>query len=351
VLHSPPAPGLPPAYAALKHRVRNAGLLDKQPGYYCRVIAVNLALLAGCCAVLALSRNPWIQAAAAVALGLVSGQLGFQMHDAGHHQMFERRWKNTLVGFLTADVVLGISYGWWVEKHNRHHANPNHVDDDPDINNLAIAYSTEQAVGRRGPFRLIARYQAFLFFPLICLLAWSMHVSSASFLARRPSRHRWLEIGTLIAHALVYIGLLAYSLGPWSALLIVVLQKAAAGFYLATVFAPNHKGMLQVDDDSGLDFLRAQVLTSRNIRAHLLTDFWYGSLNYQVEHHLFPTMPRNNISRAHGIVRDYCAEIGVPYHETSLAGSFRELLTFLHEVGGPLRMRASAQRAADRSRG
>src|SRR5207244_3453684 len=88
---------------------------------------------------------------------------------------------------------------------------------------------------------------------------------------------------------------------------------------------------------SDLDFLRAQVLTSRNIRANWLTDYWYGSLNYQVEHHLFPSMARSKVRRAHNIVRDYCAEIGVPYHETSLIGSFRELLGFLHEVGAPLR--------------
>jgi fatty acid desaturase len=79
------------------------------------------------------------------------------------------------------------------------------------------------------------------------------------------------------------------------------------------------------------------VLTSRNVRANPITDLLYGSLNYQIEHHLFPTMPRCNIRRAHGIVRDYCAEVGVPYYETSIYRSYREILSFLHEVGAPLR--------------
>jgi fatty acid desaturase len=324
-------------YAVLKHRVREAGLLQKQPAYYLRLIAVNLALLAGSCVVLALIRNPWAQAADAIVLGLISGQLGFQLHDAGHHQMFVGRWKNTLVAFLTADVLLGVSYGWWVQKHNQHHANPNHLELDPDVQSPAIAYNPEQAMARRGLFRLIAKYQTFLFFPLTCLLAWSMHVASGSFLARQASRYRWLEVATLIAHGLVYLGLLTYFLGPGSALIVILLQKAAGGLYLATVFAPNHKGMLQVSEGSDLDFLRRQVLTSRNIRAHPATDFWYGALNYQVEHHLFPTMARNNIARAHHVVRDYCVEIGVPYHETSLLQSYRELLGSLHEAGAPLR--------------
>ncbi|HLH69788.1 MAG TPA: acyl-CoA desaturase [Candidatus Dormibacteraeota bacterium] len=328
---------VPSDYAILKRRVREAGLLEKQPGFYLCVIVVNMALLAGCCVVLAQVRHPWVQAADGVVLGLVAGQLGFQLHDAGHHQMFGRRWKNTLVAFLTADALLGVSYGWWVRKHNQHHANPNHLDLDPDINNPAIAYSPEQAAARRGLLRLIARYQAFLFVPLTCLLSWSMHVASGRFLARQPSRHRWQEVAVLSAHWLLYLGLLVYFLGPWSALIVILLQKAVSGFYLAAVFAPNHKGMLQVDTSSDLDFLRGQVLTSRNVRARPLTDLWYGALNYQIEHHLFPTMARNNIPRAQRIVREYCAEVGVPYYETSLPRSYRELLTFLHEVGAPLR--------------
>jgi fatty acid desaturase len=332
-----PLGAAPSDYAVLKRRVREAGLLKKEPAYYVRLIVLNTIVLAACCAVLVLFRNPWIQAGDAIILGLVSGQLGFQLHDAGHHQMFERKWKNVLVGFLTADVVLGMSYGWWIDKHNRHHANPNHTDLDPDINSPAIVYSTEQALQRRGVRRFIAKYQAWFFFPLICLQGWSMHVAGATFLARQSSRFRRVEVVTLLAHALLYVGILTWLLGPWSALLVMVLHKAAGGFYLATVFAPNHKGMLEVDEDSDLDFLRAQVLTSRNVRANRLTDFWYGSLNYQVEHHLFPSMARKNVPRAHGIVRQYCAEIGVPYHETSLLQSYRELLGFLHEVGAPLR--------------
>jgi fatty acid desaturase len=332
-----PLRAAPSDYAELKRRVREAGLLEKEPAYYVRLIVLNTIALAACCAVLVFFRNPWIQAADAIILGLISGQLGFQLHDAGHHQMFERKWKNVLVGFLTADVVLGMSHGWWVDKHNRHHANPNHMDLDPDINSPAIVYSTEQALQRRGVRRFIAKYQAWFFFPLICLLGWSMHVAGARFLINRSSRLRRAEVVTLLVHALLYVGLLSWLLGPWSALLVILLHKAAGGFYLATVFAPNHKGMLEVDEDSDLDFLRSQVLTSRNVRPNWLTDFWYGSLNYQVEHHLFPSMARNNVPEAHGIVRQYCAEIGVPYHETSVLQSYRELLGFLHEVGAPLR--------------
>src|SRR5437660_2907185 len=168
-------------YAIVKRRVRDAGLLEKQPWFYARSIAAKLSLLAACLVVFALFRDPWVQAANAVVLAFVSGQLGFQLHDSGHRQMFTKGWLNALVGLITGNLLLGMSYGWWVDKHNRHHANPNHVDLDPDINMVAIAYSQSQAAERRGLLRTMARHQAYLFFPLLLLLGWSMHVSSLNF--------------------------------------------------------------------------------------------------------------------------------------------------------------------------
>jgi len=324
-------------YALLKRRVQEAGLLRKQPWYYALCISANLSMLGLCLILLVLLRDPWLVALDAVGLGLVSGQLGFQLHDAGHKQMFERNSLNDLVGYLTGNLLLGMSYGWWVDKHNRHHANPNHVDDDPDINNLAIAYNREQALERRGPMRWLAAYQAFAFFPMLFLLGLSMHVSSGVHLASAKARRRWLEVALLVLHASLYLGLLVLFLGPWLALLVVVVHKATGGFYMASVFAPNHKGMPQLDDSTQLDFLRSQVLTARNVRAGAATDLWYGSLNYQIEHHLFPALPRNRVRAAHRVVREFCSEVGVSYYETSMLQSYRELIAFLHDVGRPLR--------------
>jgi fatty acid desaturase len=326
-------------YAIVKHRVREAGLLEKEPWFYTRSIAVKMSLLVACLVVFGVFHNPWVQAANALALAIISSQLGFQLHDSGHRQMFAKGWKNAVVGLVTGNLLLGMSYGWWVDKHNRHHANPNHVDMDPDINTVAISYSPRQALERRGLPRMIARYQAYLFFPLLFLIAWSMHAASLRFLLNQRSRHRWTELALLVGHVVLYLGLAVYFLGPWSALLVIVIHKSFAGFYLALVFAPNHKGMPQVDGDADLDFLRKQVLTSRNVRSHPLTDVLYGALNYQIEHHLFPTMSRQRVREAHLIVRAFCEERGIPYHEVSVLQSYRELLGFLHDVGAPLRAR------------
>ncbi|HEY1161862.1 MAG TPA: fatty acid desaturase, partial [Candidatus Dormibacteraeota bacterium] len=254
--------------------------MDKRPVFYAFSITTNLALFFGCLAILFLVKQVWAQALTAVFLGLISGQLGFQLHDSGHRQMFAANWKNALVGLVTADALLGMSYGWWVQKHNRHHGNPNDVDLDPDIDVGAIVYTHEQAMARRGAGRLLAMYQVYFFFPLTTFLAWSMHVVGATYLIKEDSRYRRLEFGMLAAHAVIYLGAMVYFLGPWSALMVVIIHKAVGGAYLASVFAPNHKGMPQTDSTTRLDFVRTQVLTARNIYGHPLTDFWYGALNY-----------------------------------------------------------------------
>jgi fatty acid desaturase len=324
-------------YAVLKRRIQDAGLLVKRPAYYALSITTNLALWTLCLVLVFTVGTIWGQALAAVGLAIMSVQLGFQLHDSGHRQMFNSAGKNAIVGLFTADLLLGVSYGWWVQKHNRHHGNPNDVDLDPDIKVGAIAYNDEQAQARRGAGRLAAMYQAYLFFPLTTFLAWSMHVAGFTYLIKEESRYRRLEVVLLVVHAIAYVGAMVFLLGPWSALMVVLIQKGVGGAYMAAVFAPNHKGMPQTDADSRMDFVRTQVLTARNVRGHPLTDLWYGSLNYQIEHHLFPGMPRLNMRRAQPIIAEFCRERGIAYHETSFLDSYRELLSFLNEIGAPLR--------------
>jgi fatty acid desaturase len=102
-------------------------------------------------------------------------------------------------------------------------------------------------------------------------------------------------------------------------------------------FAPNHKGMPVLSAEESSDFLRRQVLTSRNIRGGPVVDFVFGGLNYQIEHHLFPSMPRPNLRRAQAIVHDFCERHGVAYRQTGVVTSYAEALRHLHAVGEPLR--------------
>ena len=119
----------------------------------------------------------------------------------------------------------------------------------------------------------------------------------------------------------------------------MAVHQAVFGLYLGCSFAPNHKGMMIVAAHEKLDYLRRQVLTSRNVRGGWFVDQLLGGLNYQIEHHLFPSMPRPHLRRAQHLVRRFCAEQCIAYTETTLFGSYAIALRYLHSLGEPLRAR------------
>ena len=115
-------------------------------------------------------------------------------------------------------------------------------------------------------------------------------------------------------------------------------QQGLLGLYLGVSFAPNHKGMPMLSADDRSDFLRRLVLTSRNVRGNWFVDFALGGLNYQIEHHLFPSMPRPYLRHSQELVRAFCHRHNVAYCETTLLRSYAQALRHLHEVGQPLRV-------------
>ena len=232
---------------------------------------------------------------------------------------------------IAGNLAIGMSYGYWMGKHTRHHANPNHDDLDPDVGPGVLVWSREAARGRG----FLTRYQAFLFLPLLTLLGISLKRDSIKAVRDGTVKRRRLEGTLLAAHFVGYAAVLLLVLTPLQAVAFFVVHQALFGVYLGLTFAPNHKGMPHPDGTE--DFLRKQVLTSRNVRGGWLVDAALGGLNHQIEHHLFPAMPTPNLRKAQPIVRAYCAEIGVPYEVTSLADSYAQAFRHLHDVGADLR--------------
>ncbi|WP_031079845.1 fatty acid desaturase family protein [Streptomyces sp. NRRL WC-3549] len=330
--------GASATFAELLKRVKAEGLLDLDPRYYIGRLVLNTTLLLlGFAAFFALG-DSWWQLAVALWMGLCGGQSAFMWHDAGHKAMFRSKKAASAVGYFHANLVNGVSFGWWVNHHNRHHSNPNHLDMDPDIGRRTAIFAISQYPTRRGVQKFIVRYQSVLFFVLLVLESFKMLKTAVLSIAQGKTKRPVLESFLLVARAAVYLALVFTVLSPVLAVAFVLVQQAALGVYFGMIFAPNHKGMEVRDgDEETLDWLERQVLPSRNIRPSLLIDFLYGGLNYQVEHHLFPAMPQKNLARARELTRAYCAERGVPYHEVGFWASYREVASFLHEVSAPVR--------------
>jgi fatty acid desaturase len=305
------------------------------------MLIVDSLVVAALAAFIAARETFWLECLVALFFAFVTTQLGFVGHDAGHRQPFGSTRLNDVSGLFHGDLLVGMSFFWWVGKHNAHHAKPNEVDSDPDIDIPMLSFSHKEALSKTGALRFISAHQAFFFFPLLTLVGLDLQKASVMFLAQEKSRYRKIEIALLLLHYVAYFGLIFAVLPFWQGIVFVLIHKLAMGLYLGSVFAPNHKGMLLTEHGSKIDFLRRQVLTARNVRAGFITDEWYGGLNYQIEHHLFPAMPRGHLAQAQRLIRAYCQERGVSYHETSMVHSYREILSFLHEMGEPLRASAA----------
>ena len=327
-------------FAQLSRRIRAAGLFDRRPLYYTFKIAFNMLMLGAACVGFALLGDSWWQLFIAAGLAVVFAQLAFVGHDAGHKQIFRSSRANDIVGYLHGGLI-GMSYGSWLRNHNAHHANPNHEEHDPDLDIPALAFTDKQARAKQGVKRWMAKNQAYLFFPLLLLEGIALRVTAVQAILKGTVKLRKLEAALLALHIGGYFTVVFLVLSPPIAVLFIVVHQCLWGVYLGCSFAPNHKGMPTMKPGEKVDFLRKQVLTSRNVRGGRVVDWVLGGLNYQIEHHLFPTMPRPNLRRAQPIVQQFCQEKGVSYSQTGWLRSYRYVLEYLHSLGAPLRGQAA----------
>lgn len=325
-----------PALADLTLALRNDGAFRARPRYYAALaggLVLATGAIAAATAVVGASAAPWWAALLAVPAAVVSAQFGFLGHDAGHrHIARSKRW-NRRVGLLSGNLASGLSFGWWQDKHRRHHQQPNRVGVDPDVGDGVIAWTAEQQRTASGVGGVIARHQAALFPALLTLEGWQLAWSSVRSLRERPAAERRTEAALLVAHAAVHLSFLFTVLPPAVAVTFVLLHRAVYGLLLGAAFAPNHIGMPMPTAE--LDPLRRQVVTSRNVAGSRWLDLAFGGLNFQIEHHLYPGIPRPNLRDAAPLVREHCAAAGVPYHRVPLRTAYREIHAALDRPPSP----------------
>ncbi len=326
-------PPIAKAYSRVSEVVRESGLLRRAPWFYAMVGAGIAASLGGAVTGFILLGDSWFQLLIAAALAIVFTQIAFLAHEAAHRQILSLGPANDRLARVLAGIV-GMSYSWWDSKHSRHHSNPNRVGKDPDIEVDTISFIEEDATLARGLRREITKRQGWLFFPLLTLEGLNLHFHSLKYLFSAGSvKGRWTEIGIIAARFSLLLIPVFLLLPLGMAFAFVGVQLAVFGVYMGASFAPNHKGMPVIAHDAKLDFFTKQVRTSRNIRGGWWATWLMGGLNYQVEHHLFPSMSRPHLAKTREIVREYCRTLDVPYTETSLWRSYAIVVEYLNRVG------------------
>jgi fatty acid desaturase len=324
-------------YAELKQLLKASSLLNRQPAHHALRALTVLAITAFGMAAIVVQPGFYWMLIDAVFLAFAYTQVAFLVHDAGHNQIARTVRGNGLVGVLFSNLLLGASFSWWVGKHNKHHRNPNRLGEDPDLGLASLAFTQEQACQKVGVLRYIVRYQAYLFILLLLMEGFALRVISLRYLIRNSGRRSVVEGLLITAHFAFYFWLVFSHMHLWIGVAFIATHQMLFGLYLGSVFAPNHKGMPVIEAGHQMTYLHQQALTARNVKGNVFVDFWYGGLNYQIEHHLFPIIPQNKIKRAQVIVSNFCQARGVPYHTVRMLESYREVLSYLHWVSSPLR--------------
>lgn len=330
-------------FSQVLNLVREAGYLKKKPSFYIirlvviSVIASALWTGAGFLAWAATINGWWMVLAFAIValLGVMSAQYGFIAHEAAHRQIFRNNKLNDWTGLILANLFAGLSYGFWLKKHNKHHQRPNQIGEDPDIAIRVLSFTTESKMSKKGIERWFSDRQGYLFPLLLLFTGFDLLLDSVAGMGRkdRSLGIRILEFSLMLIRQFAPYVVLAIMFGPYWAMAMWFVMMMSFGFFMGAAFAPNHKGMPLIEKDSKLDFFSRQVLTSRNIKGSWLKDNLMGGLNYQVEHHLFPSMARPYLRKAHAIVSEYCRQNDVTMVEMNLLASYKMIMQHLNKVG------------------
>ena len=179
-----------------------SGLMRRRYGYYWTKLVGAVVVLGAALAAFVLIGDTWWQLFMGAGLAIVFTQIAMLGHDAAHRQIFvSGRW-NDWTSMVLGNLLVGMSYGWWQHKHTRHHANPNKIGSDPDIELPVVSFTPDQVddrARRYGPvLAWIMAHQGMFFFPILLLEGLSLHASSVRrVVSREPLRRRSVEIAFL----------------------------------------------------------------------------------------------------------------------------------------------------------
>ena len=356
-------------YRDLRTKLIMMGMFKSSKLYYAYKCSFNMGMWAVAAAMVYFSDSFVVHMASALLLGLFWQQCGWLAHDFLHHQVFKQRKYGDLVGIFWGNLMQGFSMQWWKNKHNSHHAVPNlhstsavSADGDPDMDTMPLlAWSLEQARsfrelhnGKDSAFvRFMIKWQAFTYFPILLLarLSWLNESFKTAFglgastenakleMKLKGLQHPFLEkTGILLHHTWVLV--LSSGFGRFSVLRSLAYfftATCSSGLFLALVFGLGHNGMSTYEAKTRPDFWKLQVTTTRNITGghgvpQFFVDWLCGGLQYQVDHHLFPMMPRHNLKRTHDLIESFCKEWEVEYHEADIYDGTIEVLQHLSKV-------------------
>lgn len=320
----------------LRVQLKDARVFEHHESESWLKLALMIAVL-GCCYAGFAYGGAWLWLALVPIAAVVTTTATLIGHEGSHGSFSARSRSNQVLSYVTLPLLAGISALYWRNKHNvLHHGHPNVVGSDPDLDLWPIAMSRAEHERASPPLRWFQRnLQGPLFWPSTALLATVMRMPSYRYLVVQLGRRNMrsaaiVDAVCLVGHYALWLALPAQLVGFGTAVALYLTIWAVVGVLLAVIFSPAHIGLpLMHGQHNGW---RHQLETTRNLRTPAWLSWLYVGLDYQVEHHIFPQIPHQNLRVASAIMRRWCREVGLPYHEIGLWDAIVSVTRFVHDA-------------------
>lgn len=350
-------------YNMLHQRVHDEGFYDCPYLEYGKEMARYTSLFTASMVAL---RYEWYMSSAFF-LGLFWHQIMFTAHDAGHRAITGIFEVDTLIGMFVGDFCCGLSIGWWKSSHNVHHLVTNYPEHDPDIQNVPLFATTPtffQSIHSTyyGDFifawdavaNFLVPYQKYTYYPImgiarfnLYLLSW-LHVLSVKSDSLGNSKAWWIrpvEIIFMACYWYIFGYLLLWrTLPTWTTRVAFVLVSHIVTMPLHVQITLSHWAMSTSDLGESESFAQRQLRTTMDVDCPAWLDFVHGGLQFQAVHHLFPRVPRHNLRRLQGLVKEFCGETGIPYTLLGFVDGNEKVLGRLAEVGQQVKHLVNCQK-------
>jgi fatty acid desaturase len=258
-------------------------------------------------------------------------------HEGSHRSFSKNPARNHLLNYITFPLLGGLSALYWRNKHDGgHHGHPNVVGEDPDIGLWPMTSCQENHLKSNALRRWFQRnLQGVMFWPLTLLLPLMMRFMSVKYLTTHVRRHGlsfgWVaDVASLVAHYTLWLVVPSLIWGFAPAILVYGVLWTIVGGLLALIFAPAHMGLPVVVEQNN-DW-QHHLETTRNLVLPRPLRYFFIGLDYQVEHHLFPKIPHQELPRAAEITKAWCARVGVPHQEITYGAAVVDVTRFMHNA-------------------
>jgi len=300
----------PDNFDELKAEVREAGLLDRVP---VRGIIEMSGVIIAITVVLSTLEH-WNPFLLAFVMTIIATRAVFVSHDILHLQYFKNKKLSFKLSYPFSAIILSNSSSWWDYKHNvNHHTYCNIIEKDEDIRALDGAFTNEKY---RGNSEFLKKYKHLVFWGSMFFMNYAFVAQSYSFVIKRKL---WGELALMLLHWPIIWGTVFYVLPFGDALIVYLLHNAFASVWLAFGFITNHLGCEVFEEKEGreLSWMELQMRGSRSLSGGMFIHWFYGGLNTQIEHHLFPKAPRFNLLKVKKITQKFAKKHDMFYFETT----------------------------------